>query len=98
MKRSTCAALSRWLTARIVNPWPPNDRLNCSIDGISSLHGPHQVAQKLSSIKLPRLPLKLAMLPPPSLRLKSGARVNAGEARPIDLRSSPVEDPPLFCC
>ena len=39
-----------------------------------------------------------SMPPVPSLKLKSGARANAGLARPIDLSSSSVEDPPLPCC
>src|SRR4030095_3253916 len=60
------------------------------MEGISSRQGPHQVAQKLSSTRLPRCAVKLDVPPPASRKLKSGARDRAGFANPIDFNSSPT--------
>src|SRR5436190_10460572 len=71
---------------------------NSTNHGISSLHGTHQVAQKLSSTARPRKSESLTALPDESAKAKSGAifrsrtLLKPDEVRPADA-VSPEEKP-----
>src|SRR6478672_961980 len=63
----------------------PGSNCDCSraSDGISSLHGPHQVAQKLSNTTLP------AKCCEPRVAPSSALRSNATAGSPVDVRVTP---------
>src|SRR3990172_8280269 len=60
-------------TAITTNPFSLNCLYNFSIEGISSLHGPHHVAQKFSITTLPLKSFKLTFLFVISFNVKSFA-------------------------
>src|SRR6476620_1768909 len=64
----------------------PGSNCDCSraSDGISSLHGPHQVAQKLSTTTLP------AKCCEPMVSPSSALRSNATAGTPEEIRVTPI--------
>ena len=69
----TAQPVRSWLNAITVNWGPPSRACRRSRDGISRIHGPHQVAQKLTSTMRPRKSDNRKSLPARSVKGISGA-------------------------
>src|SRR5437764_6739971 len=75
-------------TPTISRPLLLNCFSNSMNQGISSAHGPHQVAQKFKTTTFPRRSLNLNAFPSPSLRVKSGAGFRSPVAFDCSCRAS----------